>query len=790
MVKSILQNNMRQILRHIIFCSLCLGLFGTINSQSAFDTKEINISAAHTQMGVRLLWTPDDFETFNLGLINGYTLKRYTVSQDGIETPLSALNSTQVIINTNLFPLPEGDTGWNGTYGSAAESLIYYENLDIDTSSPNLADAYTLTQENIERYQFGVFIAYLDFDIAQKMGLAYEDTTVDPNATYSYRISVNSTPDKDITTVVTDSLTNFATISNVDAKSQYGIVNVSWPIEELTNDYFAFNILRSEDDVNFSKINEEPYIFLQTGGEDPSTYIYQDSTATYGTTFYYAVEGITVFGVLGEQSESVSVLSVPYLTGIDPVVSADDSSTSAVSLSWIINNTDQEVTDFIAGYNVYRSRFADSGYELITSSPITGSSFVDNQPLTSAYYIVATVDDFGQEFRSLPEFAQIEDMTAPAIPIQLSARESATNQYELTWTANQEIDLEGYLLFTKYAGSDNYIMISKDIIQDTSFLFDYPPDLATNQICFMISSIDVRGNESDMSDCVFVVLPDNLAPATPHMTKHEPVESGVVLGWTFSTSLDVVQHDLQRKPTGAPEWETIEKIRKNDEIRYFPDVSPWSLIPGNYIDSSYTELRSYDYRICAIDGSDNSSCSSIVSVAPLFLDAIATIENFNVSGVTIVEPGIMPQQDAYQIIQNVIAELTAGNTPNYTLLELLVVYRILTAQEYDSLPSMSSQDALSFLEERRDDYWTADRFVTLNWDYDNLDQLLYFQIYRSIDGRGFIDFVDILPEAGMFSYSYDDGYIMEGHSYLYKIMAVHAGGRFSEVSEPKLVRVN
>lgn len=781
---------MKVFVRHIFFALFCLTQMMSGSAQVNFEDKDVVILAAQTPMGVRLIWTPKDFEAFSLGINNGYTLKRYTVSSNGVETPLNALSGTQVVIDANIFPLPEGNSGWTGTYGTAAESLLYYVNPDIDTSNPNFADAYTLTQENIERYQFGVFIAYLDFDIAQKMGLAYEDMTTDPNSTYAYRISINTREDKDFVEVATDSLTSFETITSVAALSENGTVNISWPVDDLTDDYFAFNILRSEDDVNFTQVNEEPYIFFQSGGEDPSEYIYQDSTTTYGNTYYYSIEGYTIFGVMGNPSESVSVVSLPYMTNVDPIVNADDQSASTVSLDWMINSTDPAVNNFIAGYRVYRSRFADSGYELLTPSLVTGQTFVDNQPLSSGYYIVATVDDAGEEYRSLPEFAQIEDMTPPDIPSNLSARVSSANQYELTWSPNQEIDLEGYLLFTQYRDSENYIMISNDILQDTSFLYDYPENIATDRICFKISSIDVRGNESDMSDCVSVTLPDNIAPAIPFFTKHEPVESGIALGWNFSTSSDVVLHWLQRKPTGAPDWETIEKIRVNDQIRYEDNVTPWTFAPINYIDSTYTELRSYDYRLVALDIYDNKSYSSIVSVIPMFLDAIGTIDNFNVSSVTIVTPDMMPQQDAYDIIQSTIATLNSGNTPNYNDLESLVVYRIITAQEVEALPGLSNQEAQTFLEDRRDSYWTADRYVTLQWDYDNLDQLLYFQVYRSIDGRGFIDFVDILPEAGMFSYSYDDGFIMPGHSYLYKIMAVHAGGRFSEISEPKLVRVN
>lgn len=758
-------------------------------SQGPFDQKSFKLSAAYAQDGVKLVWTASGYNHFQNGINNGYTLKRLITAQNGVNFTPSQSSASVTILDDSIFPLANGDPSWHGDYGNAADQIIYYQPT-VDTQNPNLADAYTYEQENIERYQYGSFISFLDFTVAQQMGLAYHDMSVQSATTYMYVLELNGTDENDAEAISTTSLTEFAEIKDIEVLSQLGKINVSWPIEGLTNDYFAYDILRSEDDVTFTKVNEEPYIFFQSGEEEPDEYVYQDTTTTYGTTYYYAMQGHTIFGEVGERSASTSVLSIPYMTGLDPQVEADDSDSSSVTLEWIISNQDQTILNFISGYNIYRSDDPDTEFELLTQSPISGLTYTDNNPIPSAYYIVATVDDFGQEYYSLPEFAQIIDHTPPATPINFSVRESSTNQYELTWTANTEQDLEGYLLYTLYEGSSNYIMISPDILSETSFIYNYPPDLLTDEICFKVSAIDQRGNQSDMSECVTVILPDNLPPSRPYMSKHQAIEGGIALGWQFSMSEDVILHNLQRKPTGSPGWESILKIRPNEQADYETNLTDGSLIPTCYIDSTYTELRSYDYRMAAVDEAENISYSTIVSLSPLSAGSVGQIENFSVSSVNEVMPGIMPQQDAYDLIQAEISALSSGATPNYTNLDLLVIYRIITAAEYEALPAMSDANALLFLESRRDEYWTASMFVTLSWDYNNLDQILYFQVYRSIDGRGYIDYIDILPEEDKFSYQYDDGFIMSGHRYLYKVMAAHAGGKFSEVSAPLLVRVN
>lgn len=758
-------------------------------AQAPLFPENFSVTGAMTEDGIRIIWTPLDIDMFDKGISKGYSLKRYIIEQNGIETPLNEISATEIILASEILPLPSGDPTWLGDYGQAADKIINYINPDLDFEEPNLADAFTFEQENTERFQFGVFVSFLDFEVAQQMGLAYHDTDISNNTTYMYKLEMLETGETDIARISTKNLTEFPEIVDLDGESENGKVKIRWPIEGLDNDYFSFNILRSDDGINFQKVNAEPYIYFQTGETEPTVYEFQDKTTIHGKTYHYSVEGITVLGVTGKPSESIEVLSKPHMTNVTPIVKTDVSSEEKVAVNWVVPSDDPAVRDFIQGYKVYRSTDSESGFKLMTPQVIQHTEYVDVDPFSSAYYVVATVDKFDKEYKSLPEFAQIKDSKPPEIPFDLQVRESATNQYELEWMANEEEDLEGYLIYTQYAGSENYVMITKDILTKNSFIFNYPPDLVTDEICFKISAIDQRGNESEMSDCVTVVLPDNLPPATPHMSKHQAIDGGIALGWKFSTSDDVAYHELERKRTGAPAWEAILKILPEEEVDFETDVTPDALIPTCYIDKTYDEQRSYDYRLVAVDGDDNKAFSSIVSVTPIGVLDIGQIVNFTVSPVNSVQQGALPQQDAYTIIEEAFASLKTGSAVSPKDLELLVVYRIITADELTAFSTMTLQDAYTFLQGVQETYWTSSSFVTLAWEYQNLDQLLYFQIYRSMDGRGFIDYIDILPEADKTSYTYDDSFIKAEHQYIYQIMAVHAGGTFSEISEPILVRV-
>lgn len=773
-------------LRNIVVLLIVSFAIASVDAQQSIIPKDVVLNAANTATGIRLHWTPTDTSSFDAGLRDGYSLERFQMSQNGVET--TDVQSTRVLLNNEIRPLPKGDAAWTDSIGTAADSVIYYFDY-VPVTTNSLADALAYEQANTDRYQFGMFMSYLDFRTAQDMALAYDDQSVEASSTYLYRLTQLSTGAKDLLLIATDSVTSFPVIQQVEATSENGVIVLNWPIDDIDQDYFSYNILRSEDGNSFTPVNEEPYIYFESGDGELNEYLFIDSTTIYGNTYFYQVEGLTMFGTMGERSQPVEVLSMPYLTNMDPVVGVDTITQTEVELEWTIVNEDAMSLAYIAGYRVYRSSKVDVGYELITQSLLTGQQFTDSSPLPSSYYIIAAVDDFGNEYRSLPQFAQIEDMTPPAIPASLDVRESATAQYELTWDANTEADLEGYLIYTQYPGSLNYVMISNDILEENTFLFNYPPDLISKEICFKISAIDNRGNESDMSDCVTVEIPDDVPPGDPYMSKHEATNEGIALGWVFSTSEDVAYHELQRKRTGAPGWEALLTITPEEEAEYDENLIEGSLIPVCFIDSTFTELRSYDYRIMAADSSDNKAYSTIVSLTPLFAASVGTIENFMVSSVETVEPGAMPQQAAYDLIQDAISTLQAGDIPNYNALDVLVIFRILTAEQFNTLPTMAIPDALDVLVNVRDSYWTADMFVTLQWEYENLDQLLYFQIFRSIDGRGFIDYIDILPESEVTSYQFDDGFIMSGNNYIYKVMAAHAGGRFSEITQPLLVRV-
>ena len=93
---------------------------------------------------------------------------------------------------------------------------------------------------------------------------------------------------------------------------------------------------------------------------------------------------------------------------------------------------------------------------------------------------------------SLDSFV-IADTRAPATPIALKAKPEA-HGVRLSWTANTETDLAGYLIYRAPAGSSAYESLTDFPINDTTFL---DPELTLNSSYrYRISAVDASANES------------------------------------------------------------------------------------------------------------------------------------------------------------------------------------------------------------------------------------------------------------------------------------------------------
>ena len=166
---------------------------------------------------------------------------------------------------------------------------------------------------------------------------------------------------------------------------------------------------------------------------------------TDGTIYYYTVRSYNKVDVLSQESKIVSARTkkVPQA----PVgVSALGGQPREISLSWKANPERD-----IKQYTIYRSEGAEKGYRKITTVLGDETAFVDTKRAdgTTYSYKVKAIDADGLE-SGLSEVTSARTKGVPSSPKGIKA-EGEKRKVIISWDANPEADIHGYLIYRKTA---------------------------------------------------------------------------------------------------------------------------------------------------------------------------------------------------------------------------------------------------------------------------------------------------------------------------------------------------
>lgn len=121
---------------------------------------------------------------------------RYTMAIQGQALSTTQYDSSLVILDTMLIPLPEND--WevhadSNDMAGVAAGMIYGDSLDLlPPDGGNLLNIYNKALERDNRFTFSLFAADQDFSVAILMGLGFVDTSVVTGNTYAYVVYPHS----------------------------------------------------------------------------------------------------------------------------------------------------------------------------------------------------------------------------------------------------------------------------------------------------------------------------------------------------------------------------------------------------------------------------------------------------------------------------------------------------------------------------------------------------------------------------------------------------------------------
>ncbi|MDD5065883.1 MAG: alpha-amylase family glycosyl hydrolase, partial [bacterium] len=250
---------------------------------------------------------------------------------------------------------------------------------------------------------------------------------------------------------------------------------------------------------------------------------------------------------------------------------------SQVSLSW-----DRNMETDIRYYALYRRPGAGpfTNIALIESAYNT---FMDKKVSngTTYYYYLNAVDEndqTGGNSRTNSARPQANDVTPPSRPIGVSLYAFSTNQFRISWSANNEPDISGYNLYRSNSGS-TWLKINKDVISAVTNPFWIDAVLPAVAYYYAVSALDDSTNRNESTNSS--AISGELARVEFKVDMGGIDASGVKIAGTTlpfnwnGLSLSPISDGLWSIPVGVLAHEPVQYRYMFNSGTYERDFSTW-----------------------------------------------------------------------------------------------------------------------------------------------------------------------------------------------------------------------
>lgn len=787
---------------------VALFLVGFLLKPSAQE-QELPISlmaAPYEDDNVLLRWIPTLLPIWEAGKDHGYTLTRMTIAVD--QSPLTAqqILASKVVLNTNIRPLPENQ--WDTSayqvpeMADIARMMLYAGQFSTSENPNSLAAAYNQYEERETRHLFSLVAAESDFKVARHLALGAVDVVPSFNNTYRYFLELNDNPDGleygAVVIIYPKEPIELPVPPIPDADPRDRVTFITWNTKEIENSYGSYNIEKSIDGESFFTVNERPYFVTPSEGADPYIAQFRDSLIDNDTEYFYRIIGRTSFGTYGPPSPAVRITGVHPRFNPQLMFSEKTADETTVELRWWPNGPEGIEADQVASFRILASTDVLAQFIPVHSGTLPPNAreliIPDADPV--AYYRLELTDVNDHVYSSPNVLVQLIDEEPPAVPLGLTGHFVADNQVAVSWDHNQERDLKGYRLFVANIREANYTQISTTVVEDSTFSYVIDPDFVVDSIYFTILATDLRENQSIQSEPFALARPDLTPPATPSLPKVNPTPNGIEIGFTFSGTADVTHHILERKPQLGGNWTTVLNIPVAEEDQFSTNQTPGSITTTCYIDSTNLQRIKYQYRFVAFDEADNAASSPVMTVLPFDNGLRGTITDFRMT-IENVPTGNFETTPEVELLLRLMELTESGSTPiPPDTLNQLFYLNFITAEQLERMRETHPANLYDFLKRLYLERLENNRVVEihLNWNYDETAGLKDFQLYRSAAGSAMMPYRTIAVEEMTTintptEYFFLDEDVRSNHRYIYRLLARHLDGGYSEWSETIMGRV-
>ena len=555
---------------------------------------------------IKLRWAPPSVETFEAGIIEGYNVYRLTKTRDGVESTVEEQINSKVKLNASPI-FPKSLAEWNSlstadeNFKKIAEASIYGDEFEIySNTSTNLVEITSNNSQAKNRYSFGLMAADQDFTVATYMGLGIVDTTI-PSHTESYIYIIESNNTSSVlktgsTIVDCSSIFSMTTLDSIEVENGDKAFQARLDASPHDETYtLGYTLERKTFSGTYEVVNELPILHISTYDD----YIYlSDTLAQNNVEYEYRVRGRTLLNGYGpytyfvvEGKDAPLDLSV-YIENIN-----EDPQDNSFVIEWVYppqyDNKIQEI-------NIYSSGQKNGGYNKIgTITTASIRMYKDISPLSTSYYYIELIDNNGYTYESFPVLAQLNDMVAPVKPSNLACTISNEGKVNISWDRNTELDVKGYQVFFSNQLESEFSQLTTKPVQDSFFNTVTTLNTLKEEIYYKVRAIDFRENYGEFSSACQVLKPDIIPPIPPKLISVKPVSGAVDLKFSLSTSADVGLQLIERKISYSNSWERI---------------IPLSIPEEQFADTTFIPYEEYQYRLVAIDNSNNKSYSETFTI--------------------------------------------------------------------------------------------------------------------------------------------------------------------------------
>jgi hypothetical protein len=587
---------MKNILCIAVLMGICLMPVVSV-AQSKPGKASIGMLGRYTSNGVELRWIPDNKTILRLGFQQGYSLERRQAGSGAWNKMAAIKPYAQAQWQTLIANETNPDTRSN--LELAMDFLFAGDQADPAKLNLDQGIAALNERKSKEDMVYAVFVltALREAKVAEALGLAYTDKTVQQGIEYEYRVSLIA--QSPVYAVENGSVK----INTVLQKNPYQYevfvypgdqkLSFAWPE---TADLAGFFVERAAaGETVFKPLNETP-IFAAAGegfeGNVNNTFV-DDSLQNY-TWYRYRFYGTTAFG---EKVLFAEVKGMPRdLTPPPPPVIKQPKhlTPKQVLIEWEMYGDTPDLRGFLVG----RSN-SDTGNFTVLHKTLLSSktrSFVDEGFNKDGlnFYLVYALDTAGNLSASYPGYVALIDSIPPAKPLIQSAVIDSNGIVTITIKKGIEKDLKGYKLFTSNSPEHEFSAIreafraDREDSNDVQLIFRDTVTLQslTPKIYYRVKALDFNYNQSVFSEIAAVVRPDTIPPVAPVFNDVLVMEKAVQLLFSGSSSVDVKEHYLYRKTATEAPWQLLKNMDKT---------------ASQYLDTSVVQGVTYFYSLRAKD---------------------------------------------------------------------------------------------------------------------------------------------------------------------------------------------